>query len=41
MPDAAPRLRTAVWLLVGMTGSRPGLLELSDGVIAFTAEEGR
>lgn len=41
MSDAAPRLRTPVWLLVGMTRSRPGLLELSDGVIAFTAEEGR
>lgn len=41
MSDAAPSLRTSVWLLVGMSGSRPGLLELSDGVIAFTAEEGR
>jgi len=41
MSDAAPSLRTRVWLLVGMTGSRPGVLELTDGVIAFTAEEGR
>ena len=41
MSTSAPRLRTPVWLLQGMTGSRPGLLELSDGVIAFTAEEGR
>ncbi len=39
--DTEPTLRSAVWLLVGMTGSRPGVLELSDGVIAFTAEEGR
>jgi hypothetical protein len=34
-------LRTPVWLLVGMTGSRPGILEFADGVIAFTGEEGR
>lgn len=41
MVDASPSLRSAVWLLVGMTGSRPGLLELSGGRLAFTAEEGR
>jgi hypothetical protein len=40
MPTDAT-LRTPVWLLVGMTGSQPGILELADGVIAFTGEEGR
>lgn len=34
-------LRTPVWLLIGLTGNRPGLLELADGKIAFTADEGR
>lgn len=34
-------LRSAVWLLEGMTRNRPGVLELCDGVIAFTADEGR
>lgn len=34
-------LRTAVWLLEGMTRNRPGVLELFNGVIAFTAAEGR
>ncbi len=41
MVDPTPSLRTAVWLLVGMTGSRPGLLELAGGRLAFTTEEGR
>lgn len=39
MPDQ--QLRTAVWLLIGMSGSTPGMLELSGGQIAFTTEEGR
>ena len=41
MVDSDTSLRSAVWLLVGLTGNRPGLLELSQGVLAFTAEEGR
>lgn len=41
MSASVSNLRSEVWLLVGMTGSRPGLLELSGGVLAFTAEEGR
>jgi hypothetical protein len=41
MPASDVNLRSPVWLLVGMTGSRPGLLELSGGVLAFTGEEGR
>jgi hypothetical protein len=28
-------------LLVGLTGSRPGVLELADGRFAFTADDGR
>lgn len=39
MPDQ--ELCTPVWLLVGMTGSTPGVLELAGGKIAFTADEGR
>jgi len=39
MPDQ--ELRTRVWLLIGMTGSTPGVLELAEGRIAFTTEEGR
>jgi hypothetical protein len=39
MPDQ--ELRTAVWLLIGMTGSTPGVLELAGGQIAFTTAEGR
>ena len=34
-------LRTPVWQLNGMTGSTPGILELSAGRIAFTTETGR
>ena len=41
MASTETTLRTPVWLLVGMTGSRPGILELVDGRIAFTGEEGR
>ncbi len=42
MTAPAPRfLRTPAWLLVGLTGSRPGVLELADGRLAFTAEDGR
>ena len=33
-------LRSPAWLLVGMTRSVPGLLELADGRLAFTIEEG-
>lgn len=41
MPASDVNLRSPVWLLVGMTGSRPGLLELSGGVLALTGEDGR
>lgn len=34
-------LCTPVWLLVGISGSVPGVLELADGRLAFTTEEGR
>ncbi|HYE19318.1 MAG TPA: hypothetical protein VEA69_12790 [Tepidisphaeraceae bacterium] len=34
-------LRTPAWLMIGMTGSAPGVLELAGGRIAFTGEEGR
>ena len=34
-------LRSPVWILVGMTVSRPALLELAGGVLALTDEEGR
>ncbi len=34
-------LCTPAWLLVGMTRSVPGILELADGHLAFTTEEGR
>jgi hypothetical protein len=33
-------LCTPAWLLIGMTRSVPGVLELADGQIAFTTEEG-
>jgi len=32
---------TPAWLLVGMTRSVPGVLELADGHLAYTTEEGR
>ena len=38
---ATPNLRTPCWLLLGMTGSKPGVLELADGRLGFTTEEGR
>ncbi len=41
MSEAAPSLRSVAWQLVGLTGNRPGLLELSGGVLAFTGEDGR
>ena len=34
-------LCTPAWLLIGMTGSAPGVLELVDGKIGFTSSEGR
>ncbi len=34
-------LCTPAWLLVGITGSVPGVLELADGHLAFTTEEER
>ena len=34
-------LRTPAWLLVGVTRSTPGVLELADGHLAFTTGEGR
>lgn len=34
-------LRTPIWLLIGMSGNVPGLLELADGRLSFTTEEGR
>jgi hypothetical protein len=38
---AVEDLRTPVWQLIGMTGSTPGILELSAGRIAFSTETGR
>jgi hypothetical protein len=34
-------LCTPAWLLKGMTGSAPGLLEIENGEIVFTGEDGR
>jgi hypothetical protein len=34
-------LCTPTWLLTGMSGNVPGLLELVDGRLSFTTEEGR
>jgi hypothetical protein len=34
-------LCTPIWLLIGMTGNVPGVLELADGRLSFTTEEGR
>jgi hypothetical protein len=34
-------LCTPVWMLVGMSGSVPGVLELAEGKVAFTSAEGR
>lgn len=34
-------LRTPAWLLVGITRSVPGILELADGHFAFTTDEKR
>lgn len=33
-------LETPVWQLLGITGSRPGLLSLQDGVLSFQSDEG-
>src|SRR4029079_1666247 len=41
MTNPSQELATPVWLLIGMTGSTPGLLELASGKIAFTSDEGR
>ena len=38
---AGDALCTAAWLLVGITDSVPGVLELANGHLAFTTEEGR
>src|SRR5262245_46016581 len=37
---AQARLRTPAWLLVGLFGNRPGVLELSGGRLAFHTGEG-
>ena len=34
-------LRTPAWLLIGLFGNRPGVLELANGRLAFITEEGR
>jgi hypothetical protein len=36
-----PGLRTPAWQLIGLTRSEPGVLELINGSLAFTTEEGR
>ena len=33
-------LRTPAWMLVGMTGTVPGVLQLSGGRLSFATEEG-
>ena len=38
---ADQELVAAAWMLEGMTRSVPGVLELADGRIGFTTEEGR
>jgi hypothetical protein len=38
---AIDRLRSGVWLLIGMTGNSPGVLELTDGSIRFTDADGQ
>lgn len=40
-PRAHASLRTPAWQLVGLTGNRPGVLELAGGRLAFTTTEGR
>ena len=37
---AGDTLRTPTWLLDGITGSVPGVLELSDGRLTFTTDDG-
>ncbi len=39
--EATDSLLTPAWLLKGLTGSVPGVLELESGRLAFTTEEGR
>jgi len=34
-------LCTPAWLMIGMTGSAPGVLEMAGGRIGYTQEEGR
>src|SRR5262245_33000969 len=34
-------LRSPAWLLVGLTGNVPGVLDLSRGRLSFTTEEGQ
>ncbi len=41
MPTQNDSLFTPAWLLKGITGSVPGVLELHNGRLAFTTEEGR
>ena len=40
MSGAGGDLRTPAWMLVGMTGAVPGVLQLSAGRLAFATEEG-
>ncbi len=41
MPTRTDSLRTPAWLLKGLTRSEPGVLELDNGRLAFTTEQGR
>ncbi len=40
-PSANDSLCTPAWLLKGITGSVPGVLELHNGRLAFSTEDGR
>jgi hypothetical protein len=40
MAESDDDLRTPAWLLVGLTGNVPGVLELYDGRLSFRTEEG-
>src|SRR5687767_3377807 len=40
MSEGVADLRTAAWMLVGLTGNVPGVLELSRGRLSFRTEEG-
>ncbi len=41
MTKSETDLSSAAWVLIGITGNRPALLEMSGGTLALTTKEGR